>query len=153
MYVLLVVHLSKCNRGFLSAAILGRFYNNQRYKNNIFVGDYNNGNLYYFEVNNTRTGIKLDPTKQQVFGLSNLVLDNSNQLSTITFGNGFGGITDIKTGPADGFLYILSTMEISTKSYHSPANDDSLIRAGWCSQYSGNYITYNILPSLRKHHL
>ncbi|MGC2574415.1 MAG: hypothetical protein WA364_23120, partial [Candidatus Nitrosopolaris sp.] len=80
----------------------------QKYKNNIFVGDYNNGNLYYFDVNNTRTGIKLDPTEQQVFGLSDLVVDNNNQLSTITFGNSFGGITDIKTGPADGFLYILS---------------------------------------------
>ena len=39
----------------------------QKYKNNIFVGDYNNGNLYNFDVNNTRTGIKLDPTEQQVF--------------------------------------------------------------------------------------
>jgi len=88
---------------FMKSSVLG-----QRYKNNIFIGDYNIGNLYYFEVNNTRTGIKLDPTKEQVFGLSNLVVDNSNQLSTITFGNGFGGITDIKTGPADGFIYILS---------------------------------------------
>ena len=88
---------------FMKSSVLG-----QRYKNNIFVGDYNNGNLYYFQVNNTRTGIKLDPTEQQVFGLSDLVVDNSNQLSTITFGNGFGGITDIKIGPADGFLYILS---------------------------------------------
>jgi glucose/arabinose dehydrogenase len=88
---------------FMKSSVLG-----QKYKNNIFVGDYNNGNLYYFEVNNTRTGIKLDPTEQQVFGLSDIVVDNSNQLSTITFGNGFGGIADIKTGPADSFLYILS---------------------------------------------
>jgi glucose/arabinose dehydrogenase len=88
---------------FMRSSMLG-----QKYKNNIFVGDYNNGNLYYFEVNSTRTGIKLDTTEQQIFGLSGLVVDNSNQLSTITFGTGFGGITDIKTGPADGFLYVLS---------------------------------------------
>src|SRR5215831_12913528 len=52
---------------FMKSSVLG-----QRYKNNIFIGDYNNGNLYYFEVNNTRTGIKLDPTEQQVFGLSDI---------------------------------------------------------------------------------
>jgi glucose/arabinose dehydrogenase len=78
-----------------------------KYKNNIFVGDYINGNLYYFEVNSTRTGIKLDFNQQQA-GMSDLVVDNSNQLSAVTFGTGFGGITDIKTGPADGFLYVLS---------------------------------------------
>ncbi|MFZ0326619.1 MAG: PQQ-dependent sugar dehydrogenase [Nitrososphaeraceae archaeon] len=87
---------------FMKSSVLG-----EKYKNNIFVGDYNNGNLYYFKVNNTRTGIKLDISQQQA-GLSGLVVDNSNQLSAVTFGTGFDGITDIKTGPTDGFLYILS---------------------------------------------
>ena len=84
-------------RQVLSSVILG-----QKYKNNIFVGDYNNGNLYYLEVNNTRTGIKPQA------GLSALVVDNDNQLSAVTFGTGFGAISDIKTGPKDSFLYILS---------------------------------------------
>jgi glucose/arabinose dehydrogenase len=82
---------------FMKSSALG-----QKYKNNIFVGDYNNGNLYYFEVNNTRTGIKPEA------GLSGLVVDNDNQLSAVTFGTGFGAISDIKTGPIDGFLYVLS---------------------------------------------
>jgi aldose sugar dehydrogenase len=82
---------------FMKSSILG-----QKYKNNIFVGDYNGGNLYYFEVNNTRTGIKPQA------GLSALVVDNDNQLSAVTFGTGFGAISDIKTGPKDSFLYILS---------------------------------------------
>jgi glucose/arabinose dehydrogenase len=82
---------------FMKSSILG-----QKYKNNIFVGDYNNGNLYYFEVNNTRTGIKPQA------GLSALVVDNDDQLSAVRFGTGFGAISDIKTGPKDGFLYILS---------------------------------------------
>lgn len=86
----------------MKSSVLG-----EKYKNNIFVGDYNNGNLYYFEVNSTRTGIKLDTSQQQA-GLSSLVVDNDNQLSAVTFGSGFGGISDIKTGPKDGFLYILS---------------------------------------------
>ncbi|HEY7078369.1 MAG TPA: PQQ-dependent sugar dehydrogenase [Nitrososphaeraceae archaeon] len=82
---------------FMKSSALG-----QKYKNNIFVGDYNNGNLYYFELNDTRTGIKPEP------GLSGLVIDNDNQLSAVTFGTGFGAISDIKTGPKDGFLYVLS---------------------------------------------
>ena len=44
---------------------------------------------------------------QQESGLSDLVVDNEEELSAITFGSGFGGITDIETGP-DGFLYVLS---------------------------------------------
>jgi glucose/arabinose dehydrogenase len=81
----------------MKSSVLG-----QKYKNNIFVGDYNNGNLYYFELNSTRTGMKPEA------GLSGLVVDNDNQLSAVTFGTGFGAISDIKTGPKDGFLYVLS---------------------------------------------
>ncbi|MFL6329395.1 MAG: hypothetical protein ACJ705_00085 [Nitrososphaeraceae archaeon] len=40
--------------------------------------------------------------------MSSLVVDNDNQLSMVTFGTGFGAISDIKTGPTDGFLYVLS---------------------------------------------
>jgi aldose sugar dehydrogenase len=35
------------------------------------------------------------------------VVDDNDELSSITIGTGFGSITDIKTGP-DGFLYALS---------------------------------------------
>jgi aldose sugar dehydrogenase len=62
---------------------------------------HNNGNLYYFELNSTRTGIKPQA------GLSGLAVDNEGQLSAVTFGTGFGAISDIKTGPTDGFLYVL----------------------------------------------
>ncbi len=88
---------------FLKSSKLGK-----EYTNNIFVGDINNGNLYYFEVNKTRTGLKFDNNQASVSGLlSDLVADDKSEISTITFGTGFGGITDIDTGP-DGFLYILS---------------------------------------------
>ena len=40
---------------FLNSSKLG-----DKYTNNIFVGDINNGNLYYFEVNDRRTGLKFD---------------------------------------------------------------------------------------------
>jgi aldose sugar dehydrogenase len=86
---------------FFSSSSLGA-----RYTNNIFVGDITTGNLYFFEVNENRDGINLDTTQQQS-GLSDFVVDNEDELSAITFGSGFGGITDIETGP-DGSLYIIS---------------------------------------------
>ena len=77
-----------------------------------FVGDINNGNLYYFELNKDRTGLSFgynsDYDNNEAALLSDFVADDKAEVSTIIFGKGFGGITDIKTGPDDGFLYILS---------------------------------------------
>jgi glucose/arabinose dehydrogenase len=75
-----------------------------KYANNIFIGDNNNGNVYYLEVNDDRTGLKFDASQS---GLVDLVVDNEEELSAIIFGSGFGSITDIATSP-DGFLYIVS---------------------------------------------
>jgi len=75
-----------------------------RYANNIFVGDFNHGNLYYFTVNSNRTGLDLTG----IAGLEDLVADNPEEVDAVTFGTGFHrGITDIETGP-DGYLYILT---------------------------------------------
>jgi glucose/arabinose dehydrogenase len=92
---------------FLKSTKLG-----SKYTNNIFVGDINNGNLYYFELNKNRTGLGFgynsDYDNTEAALLSDFVADDKAEVSTITFGKGFGGITDIKTSPDDGFLYILS---------------------------------------------
>jgi aldose sugar dehydrogenase len=93
---------------FLNSAKLGN-----KYVNNIFVGDIGdltNGYLYYFEVNEDRTGIKFDSnnnSSSSQTGLTDLVADNEQEMSAIALGTDFGGITDIDTGP-DGFLYILT---------------------------------------------
>ena len=73
------------------------------YENGIFVGDITTGTLFYFEPNADRTGIALenDPL------LSDLVANSDEEISSVTFGTGFTGITDIETGP-DGNLYILT---------------------------------------------
>jgi glucose/arabinose dehydrogenase len=81
---------------FLNSTRLG-----EKYENNIFAGDINNGNLYYFEVNEERDGLVLGGA------LSDLVADSDSELEAITIGTGFRGITDIETGP-DGHLYVLS---------------------------------------------
>ena len=73
------------------------------YKNGIFVGDITSGTLFYFEPNANRTGIALESDPL----LSDLIADNDEEISSVTFGTGFTGITDIETGP-DGNLYILT---------------------------------------------
>jgi aldose sugar dehydrogenase len=87
-----------------------------KYTNNIFVGDIKRGILYFFEVNQSRDGIELDTTQKEA-GLSDLVVDSAvikgtafideQELFARSIGSGFGGITDIETGP-DGLLYVLS---------------------------------------------
>lgn len=80
---------------FLESSSLG-----ESYSNNVFVGDNNNGNLYYFRMNPDRSAFVLD-------NLPDLVVDNEEEQSSLIFGNGFGPITDLETGP-DGYLYVLS---------------------------------------------
>jgi aldose sugar dehydrogenase len=80
-----------------ASSVLGK-----KYANNIFVGDFNNGNLYYFVVNANRSGLNFT----NKMGLSDLVADNDKEVSYNIFGTGFGNITEVKTGP-DGFLYVL----------------------------------------------
>ncbi|HJU34739.1 MAG TPA: PQQ-dependent sugar dehydrogenase [Nitrososphaera sp.] len=76
----------------------------ERYTYNMFVGDINNGNLYFFTINSNRTGLDLGG----ITGLEDLVADNNEELTPLIFGRGFsGGITDLETGP-DGNLYILT---------------------------------------------
>lgn len=80
---------------FLESSSLG-----ESYSNNVFVGDNNNGNLYYFRVNPDRSALVLD-------NLPDFAVNNEEEQSSIIFGNGFGRITDLETGP-DGYLYVLS---------------------------------------------
>lgn len=82
---------------FLNSTKLG-----DKYAYNVFVGDINNGNLYFFMVNENRTGLDLGNP-----GLEDLVADNNAEAQAVMLGTNFGGITDIETGP-DGYLYILS---------------------------------------------
>jgi glucose/arabinose dehydrogenase len=72
------------------------------YQNNLVVGDFNNGNLYHFRVNDARDGFDFTSP-----GISDLVADSSAEFQEVLLGRGFGGITDLKVGP-DGLLYVLS---------------------------------------------
>ena len=89
---------------FLNSSKLG-----DKYKDNLFVGDYASGNLYFFKMNSTRNGIEFNKNQTD---LVDLVADNSDERSMAVLGKGFDIITDIQTGP-DGYLYILSYSEYS----------------------------------------
>jgi glucose/arabinose dehydrogenase len=83
---------------FLASTALGT-----QYKNDVFVGDVNNGNLYHFQPNANRDGfIFTSPA------LVDLVADNNgSELDEVIFGTGFNGIVDLKVGP-DDLLYVVS---------------------------------------------
>ena len=87
---------------FLNSTKLG-----EKYDDNVFVGDINNGNLYFFQVNGNRTGVTFHDPR-----LLDLVADpvkegEDSELSSLILGDGFGRITDIESGP-DGLLYIMT---------------------------------------------
>jgi glucose/arabinose dehydrogenase len=81
---------------FLDSSALGAAY-----QNDLFVGDYNNGNLYHFDLNENRTQLVLGGS------LADRSLDPGDEVGDTLFGTGFGGITDVKVGP-DGYLYVLT---------------------------------------------
>jgi aldose sugar dehydrogenase len=81
---------------FLNSAKLGL-----KYENDMFVGDFGRGVVYDFSLNHRRNELSLDGP------LADKIANTTKELKGIIFGEGFGGITDIKTGP-DGYLYILS---------------------------------------------
>ena len=75
----------------------------KKYENNIFVGDITEGSLFFFKVNENRTGLHFDNPNIA----NDLIASDEDEISSITLGSGFKGITDIETGP-DGNLYILT---------------------------------------------
>ncbi|MFY9965950.1 MAG: PQQ-dependent sugar dehydrogenase [Nitrososphaeraceae archaeon] len=88
------------------------FYNSTtlgaKFSNNIFIGDINAGDLYFFKIDDNRSGVRIDPLTLGHTDLSDSVADLQDDLSPVLFARGFSGrITDVETGP-DGYLYILT---------------------------------------------
>ena len=81
---------------FLAGSALGSAFDDA-----VVVGASNNGQLYLFRLNASRTGFVLDGS------LADLVADNATEASAVNFGDGFTAITDLQLGP-DGALYVVS---------------------------------------------
>jgi aldose sugar dehydrogenase len=73
-----------------------------QYKNDIFVSDITQGNIYHFDLTGNRTNLILDGL------LADKMSNNSTENRDIIFGEGFGGISDLEVGPYDGYLYVVS---------------------------------------------
>jgi glucose/arabinose dehydrogenase len=83
---------------FLESTELGTTY-----ENDMFVGDVHNGRIYHFDLTPDRKDLVLPQA------LSSRIIEkpSSPGVSSIVFGEGFGGITDLEMGP-DGNLYVVS---------------------------------------------
>jgi glucose/arabinose dehydrogenase len=82
---------------FLTSNKLGNSY-----QNDMFVGDFNKGRIYRFDLNAQRTGLVLTGV------LTDKIANTDSETQSVIFGQGFGGVTDLKVGPGDGYLYVLS---------------------------------------------
>jgi aldose sugar dehydrogenase len=71
------------------------------YKNDMFVGDYEFGRIYHFELNAERNALRLNGS------LADRVANSDSELQSLIFGEGFGIPTDLEIGP-DGMLYVTS---------------------------------------------
>lgn len=71
------------------------------YENDIFVGSLREGIIYHFDLDKDRKSLSLKGD------LADLVMNEKDNISQITFGKNFGIVTDMEVGP-DGYLYIVS---------------------------------------------
>ena len=88
----------------------------KEYENDMFVGDVNNGRIYHFKLNQSRTGLLLDGP------LIDKIADTDKELGNVVFAENFGIITDLKIGP-DGYLYFVVHDE--GKVYRIVPNDQN----------------------------
>ena len=83
-----------------------KFFNSDKYgieyKNDLFVADFNDGEIFHFDLNEDRTYLRLNGS------LADRVANSSDvEMQLKRFGDDFGGISDLEVGP-DGYLYVLS---------------------------------------------
>ena len=71
------------------------------YRNDLFVGDFKNGDIYHFDLSPDRKSLKLNGH------LSDRIANTPEELDGVRFAEGFSGITDLEVGP-DGYLYVLT---------------------------------------------
>ena len=91
---------------FIHSSTLG-----EEYRDDMLVGGVKNGTILHFDLNQTRTGLKLEGE------LSDGVVNKPSEQNSAIFGTGFDIITDIKIDPSDGDLYVLAANSKNGKIY------------------------------------
>jgi len=85
----------------------------EKYSDWLFVGDYNNGRIYKFQLNSDRTGFVFSNPD-----LSDLVLDDNDEIDEILFAEGFQTISDIEFH--DDVMYVVSIFDGSIYKIYKP---------------------------------
>ena len=84
------------------------------HRNWLFVADSNSGNIYYFQLSESRTNFIFESRELEdnmINILNNTSTSSSYEsMNEILFGQNFGVITDLKFGP-DGSLYVSSLFD------------------------------------------
>jgi glucose/arabinose dehydrogenase len=73
-----------------------------RYENDMFVSDFNRGNIYHFDLNDNRTELLLNGSLE-----GKKIVTGEGELEELIFGKAPGGVVDLQVGP-DGYLYVLT---------------------------------------------
>ena len=89
----------------------------EKYSDWLFVGDYNNGRIYKFQLNSERTGFIFSNPE-----LSDLVLDDNDEIDEILFAEGFQTISDIEFH--DGAMYVVSISDGSVYKIYEPTEEE-----------------------------
>jgi glucose/arabinose dehydrogenase len=77
----------------------------KQYQNDLFVADFNHGNIYRFDLNQNRTELMINGSS-----LADRIAQHPKELVDVVFTKALGGIIDMELGP-DGYLYIISLSE------------------------------------------
>ena len=89
----------------------------EKYSDWLFVGDYNNGRIYKFQLNSDRTEFVFSNPE-----LSDLVLDDNDEIDEILFAKGFQTVTDIEFH--DGAMYVVSISDGSIYKIYEPTQSE-----------------------------
>ena len=90
----------------------------EKYSDWLFVGDYNNGRIYKFQLNSERTGFIFSNPE-----LSDLVLDDNDEMDEILFAEGFQTISDIEFH--DDAMYVVSIFDGSIYKIYEPTVEEA----------------------------
>ena len=111
----------------------------EKYKNSVFVGDCNNGNLYRFELNGNRDGFVFKSPQ-----LADNVVERGESMDEIIFGTGFGCVSDVVAGP-DGLLYIVS---LSDGTIYRIAPKSTTIQSSMFDTFTQYQVYFLLVPAV-----
>jgi aldose sugar dehydrogenase len=98
------VHLSSYGKKTVGPTAI-KFLNSDKlgnqYENDLFVGSYNLGTIFHFDLKDNRSELELHDA------LKDKIADSNDELKDVIFAEELGGVTDIDEG-SDGNVYILS---------------------------------------------